>query len=230
VYSYLLINLLAVLIPVIVSFDRRNYFFAKWKYLFPAIALTGLFFVLWDIIFTHWGIWGFNPRYITGLHIFNLPLEEVLFFICIPFACVFTYDSLNYLIKKDYLRHAAVPVSYALTAILLITAFLNITKLYTSVTFILTSGFLMFQILYLRPSWLGRFYLAYIVLLVPFFIINGILTGTWLEEQIVWYDNSMNLSLRIGTIPVEDMVYGFFLILMNISIYEFLKKNKKPGS
>jgi lycopene cyclase domain-containing protein len=227
VYSYLLINVLAVLIPVIVSFDRRNYFFGKWKYLFPAIALTGLFFVLWDMLFTHWGIWGFNPRYITGLYIFNLPVEEVLFFICIPFACVFTYDSLNYLIKKDYLGRASVPISYAVTTILLITAFINISKLYTSVTFILTSGFLMFHILYLRPSWLGRFYLAFIVLLIPFFIINGILTGTFLEEQVVWYDNSMNLSFRIGTIPIEDMVYGFFLILMNVSIYEFLKSNEK---
>jgi lycopene cyclase domain-containing protein len=223
VYSYLLINILAVLIPVIVSFDRRNYFFAKWKYLFPAIAVSGLFFVLWDMLFTHWGIWGFNPRYISGLYIFNLPVEEVLFFICIPFACVFTYDSLNYLVKKDYLRHAALPVSYALTAILLVTAFTNISKLYTSVTFILTSGFLLYHIIFLKSSWIGRFYLAFIILLIPFFIINGILTGSFIEEQIVWYDNSMNLSIRIFTIPVEDMVYGFFLILMNVSVYEYLK-------
>lgn len=226
-YYYLLINLFAVIIPVLVSFDKRNYFFARWKFLFPAIFISALFFVLWDILFTSLGIWGFNPRYITGFYIFNLPVEEVLFFICIPFACVFTYDSLNYLIKKDYLRHASVPISYVVAAILLITAFMNITKLYTSVTFILTSVFLMFHILYLKSSWIGRFYFAFIVLLIPFFIINGILTGTFLEEQIVWYDDSMNLSLRIGTIPIEDMVYGFFLILMNISIFEFLKSSKK---
>lgn len=226
-YTYLLINVFAVFIPVVISFDRRNYFFSRWKYLFPAMALTGLFFILWDILYTDMGIWGFNPRYLTGIYLVNLPLEEVLFFLCIPFACVFTYDALNYLIKKDLFGPFSNIISYALIAVLITTGLLNATKLYTSVTFFLTAAFILYLELMLKPGWLGRFYFSYMILLIPFFIINGLLTGSFIEEPVVWYDNSQNLSIRIFTIPIEDSVYGLLLILMNVTFFEYFKNSVK---
>ncbi len=225
-YTYLLINFFAILIPFIVSFDRRNYFYAKWKYLFPAIAITGLFFILWDMLYTSMGIWGFNPRYLTGIYIVNLPLEEILFFITIPFACVFTYDSLNYLIKKDLFGNFSRIISFVLVALLIIIALLNLGKLYTSVTFLLTAAFILFHEIVLKSPYMGRFYFTYMFLLIPFFIINGLLTGTLIEEQVVWYDNAHNLSVRILTIPVEDSVYALLLILMNVTLFEYFKKDR----
>jgi len=224
VYTYLLINFFAILIPFIVSFDKRNYFFSRWKYLFPAIAVTGLFFILWDILYTSLGIWGFNPRYLTGIYIFNLPVEEVLFFITIPFATVFTYDTLIYLVKNDYLRKASRTISFTLVTLLFVVAVFNLSKLYTSVTFLLTASFILFHELVIKPTYLGRFYFSFLVLMVPFFIINGILTGSFIEEEVVWYDNSHNLSFRLFTIPVEDLFYGLLLILMNITLFEYFKK------
>ncbi len=225
-YTYLLINFFAILIPFIVSFDRRNYFYSKWKYLFPSIAITGTLFILWDMLYTSMGIWGFNPRYLTGIYIVNLPLEEILFFITIPFACVFTYDSLNYLIKKDLFGRFSSIISFVLVAVLITVAVMNLSKLYTSVTFFLTAAFILFHEVVLKSPYMGRFYFAYMVLLVPFFIINGLLTGTFIEEQVVWYDNTQNLSIRILTIPVEDSVYGLLLILMNVTLFEYFRKSR----
>jgi lycopene cyclase domain-containing protein len=71
--------------------------------------------------------------------------------------------------------------------------------------------------------WLGRFYLGYVVSLIPFLMVNGLLTGSFLEEPIVWYNDAENLGLRIGTIPVEDSVYMLLLLMMNTTIYEWLK-------
>jgi lycopene cyclase domain-containing protein len=75
---------------------------------------------------------------------------------------------------------------------------------------------------------MGRFYLAYAVILIPFFIVNGILTGSFIEQEVVWYNNEENLGVRIGTVPVEDIFYGMLLILMNVVIYEWLQE-KNPG-
>jgi len=105
-----------------------------------------------------------------------------------------------------------------------VVAVFNLSKLYTSVTFLLTASFILFHELVIKPTYLGRFYFSFLVLMVPFFIINGILTGSFIEEEVVWYDNSHNLSFRLFTIPVEDLFYGLLLILMNITLFEYFKK------
>ncbi len=135
-YTYLLINLLAVLVPFLFSFHSRIQFTKTWKAFFPSVFICALIFLIWDSVFTYLGIWGFNKEYLTGIYILNIPLEELLFFICIPYACVFTYHSLNLYFGKPVLQKSKNYISYFLIIVLLITGLLNINKLYTSVTFI----------------------------------------------------------------------------------------------
>lgn len=224
-FTYLLINLLSISVPFVASFDKRLNFYRQWKYLFPGMLLTLVFFVAWDVVFTHWGIWGFNLTYLTGITLINLPLEEWMFFLAIPYACVFTYEALNYIVKKDYLGPYASWISWLLITILLLVAFFNLHRLYTSVTFILTASFILLHQVVFRSGYLGRFYFAYLFILIPFFIVNGILTGSFIDDPVVWYDNNMNLGIRLFTIPVEDSVYGLLLILMNVSFLEFFRNH-----
>jgi lycopene cyclase domain-containing protein len=72
----------------------------------------------------------------------------------------------------------------------------------------------------LDAKWIGKFIAVYGVLLIPFSVVNGILTGSLLPSPIVWYNDAHNLGVRIGTIPVEDIFYGFLLILLFVFIYE----------
>lgn len=154
----------------------------------------------------------------------TLPIEEILFFICIPYACVFTYEAFNYLIKQDVLATYQKLISIVLILAGLVIGFLNLERWYTATTFISLSTFLIMLQFVWKVPYLGRFYLAYTVVLIPFFIVNGILTGSWIEEPIVWYNNEMNMGIRIGTIPVEDIFYGMLLIAMNVSIFERLQR------
>jgi lycopene cyclase domain-containing protein len=222
-YLYLYLNLFTLFFPLVLSFDRRVRFYQYWPSLFPAIFISGVFFVVWDELFTRLGVWGFNPDYLTGIYIGNLPLEEVLFFVTVPYATVFIYECLNYYVKQDFLQPYSGVITLVLTGLLLVLAFVHLDKYYPAVTFLLLANLLGLHYRLFRTKLLGRFYFAYLVHLIPFLLVNGVLTAV----PIVWYNDQHNLSLRIGTIPVEDTLYSMLLLLLTITLYEWFKR-KKP--
>jgi len=220
-YTYLLINIGCIAIPFIFSFYSKHAFFKDWKHFFKANILVAILFLIWDYFFIEAGIWGFNPDYLTGIYFANLPIEEILFFISIPYACVFTYFALNYLVKTNPFSKIQNIITYLFILILLFIAISNSGKLYTSFTFIVTGLFLI--LLAIKKVDLSYYYLSYLIILPFFLISNGLLTGSFLSEPIVWYNDAENLGLRIGTIPIEDSIYGLLLIFSNISLYEYFK-------
>lgn len=193
------------------------------------MAISAILFIAWDMAFTHLGVWGFNPQYVTGLHIYNLPIEEILFFLCIPYACVFVYEAVGYFLKTDWIEPYAPLISIFLVMFLFMLGLLNSGRWYTGVTFIACS----ISIALIQWKWkapfMGRFYVAFAFILIPFFLVNGILTGSFIDAPVVWYKESEMLGVRMGTIPVEDTFYGMMLILMNIAIFEN-KQLKAPRS
>jgi len=224
-YLYLVLDILTILFPFLFSFYSKANFSKKWKYLWIAILIPGTIFLIWDEIFTQLNVWGFNPEYLTGIYLGSLPLEEVLFFICIPYACVFTYEALNYLVRKDYVAPYKRIISIILIAGLMSLAAFNTEKWYTATTFIGLAIYIAI-LEFMRSAFLSRFYFSYVFVLIPFFIVNGILTGSFIEGEVVWYNNAENLGIRIGTIPVEDVFYGMLLLLMNVSIFEWLQRKR----
>ncbi len=57
-----------------------------------------------------------------------------------------------------------------------------------------------------------RFLAAYAICLIPFLLVNGLLTAL----PVVLYNDSENIGLRIYTIPAEDVFYGMLLVLGNV--------------
>jgi lycopene cyclase domain-containing protein len=99
---------------------------------------------------------------------------------------------------------------------------INYTKLYSAVTFGLLAVLLIVLVYVLKTKWLGRFYMAFVVSLFPFYIVNGILTA-W---PVVLYNNTQNMGIRIGTIPFEDHFYSMALLLMNVALLEYFRTRK----
>ena len=227
IYYYLALDLFTLSVPLIRSFESRLAYFKSFPSLFKAIGLTGALFVPWDVLFTHWGIWGFNERYHLPLEILGLPIEEWLFFLVVPFSCVFIYRVLNYFFPKEPPAFFQNALPRFLVWFPIGLAVLNYGRWYTFITFLFL-GLAMGWLVYVRPvAWMGRFTRAYLVILVPFLMVNGVLTGTGIEEEVVWYNDSMHLGRRIGTIPMEDAFYGMLLILMNVGFYEFFESKRK---
>jgi lycopene cyclase domain-containing protein len=231
-FLYLFLDIAAFAVPFAFSFHPKASFVKRWKYYLPAIMITGIIFLLWDEYFTQKGYWGFNPDHTTGLYMGSLPIEEVLFFFCIPYACCFTYFTLGHFIQKNFLAKVHRGITIVLIIFSLIVAFTSFSKAYTSTTFFSLAALLILENYIFKNGYTARYYLAYLVLLIPFFIVNGILTGTFLSEPVVWYNDDENLGFRIGTIPLEDIFYGMLMILLSIAIAERLELmsiKKAPG-
>lgn len=218
-FAYLLINLLTIAFPVLLSFDKRVQFYKSWKYILPGLFISGLVFLVWDYIFTICQVWSFNPDYVLGIYFLNLPIEEILFFITVPFACIFIYECLNFYIQRDLLKPLSKPISVLLLCLSAMMIYYFYSQIYTLVTFSLLFVIIIYAE-FIRKMPLSRFYLAYLVSLVPFYLINGILTSI----PVVMYNNAQNMGLRIGTIPFEDHFYSMALLLMNILFFEYFRK------
>ncbi|WP_162427027.1 lycopene cyclase domain-containing protein [Pontibacter pudoricolor] len=219
-YIYLYLNIFTILFPLLLSFDKKVAFYRNWPALLPAILINAVLFIVWDAQFTKNGIWGFNEEYLTGIYLFNLPLEEVLFFITVPYACVFIYDVLNAYITKDLLQPYAKTIALGLIILLPTIAVFNMAKWYTSITFMLLAILHLVHLRYFGTRYLGRFYLAYLVHLLPFLIVNGVLTYL----PVVWYNDNYNLGIRLVSIPIEDTMYSMLMLLLTISVYEGLRE------
>lgn len=220
-YTYLLVNLSSVIIPVIFSFHkkygidkRRNSHFGL------ALILPALFFLVWDLLFTNAGIWSFNKSKVLGIYFFGLPLEEMMFFICIPYACLFTYNAIRNNTRWKFSDDSVdFLVPFFITAFTFI-AVMNAGKWYTSVTFMLASFLLAYCRYILNAKWLGRMFLTFSFILLPFFITNGILTGSFIDNPVVMYHHQHNLNIRMFTIPLEDMFYALSMMIMSVMVYE----------
>jgi lycopene cyclase domain-containing protein len=79
--------------------------------IWPGMAITGLVFVLGCAVHYIHGVWSFNDQYITGIKFMGLPLEEILFFLTVPFSCMFIYACLNYYVKWQ-MSNGAYPKAY----------------------------------------------------------------------------------------------------------------------
>lgn len=218
-FTYLALNIFSIFIPFIFSFERRIAFYKKWKTLFPAIAITGLFFIVWDHYLTVWSVWSFNPDYVIGIYLWNLPIEEWLFFFCIPYACLYIYESMNYFFEKKTSNNSIHFFSLTLGLICLVTGIYFHEKLYTGIKLTLAGCMLLF--VFIRKfEFMWAFYRAYIISLIPFFIVNGALTAI----PVVLYNNDENLSIRISTIPIEDTMYSLLMLLMTTVFFEYFQK------
>ena len=226
---YFTLHLITISFPLVRSFEYRVKYYKKWAPLFLAIGITAAFFIAWDVIFTHLGVWGFNAKYLSGLYLINLPVEEWLFFVTVPFASIFIYENVVYFLPKGFRWEIARNIFIALAACLLIVAGLNWDRYYTFYNLLGTALLLLYVSLYLKPKYLSHFLIAYLFVLIPFFGVNGILTGSFIDEPVVWYNDAENLGIRLGTIPIEDTMYGLFLLLMNVSLYEYFKSKLTIG-
>lgn len=218
--TYAWVDIGSVLFPFALSFHPRILFHRRWVMALPAILVMMGLFIPWDSVFTAAGIWGFAPEHVWPSRVLRLPLEEWAFFLCVPYACLFSYHCFEVLKTPQPTTRLVRGISLALIIVLGTAALSHADHAYTFTALGLCALWILFTAFVQRAPWLGRFYTTYLVMLLPFLVVNGILTGLGLQRPVVWYNDAENLGLRILTIPVEDVFYGMLMIGLTVSLYE----------
>jgi len=222
-FTYILVLFFTVIICFIASFDKRLQFNKHFGAFLKASVLVAIPFIAWDVWFTAKGVWWFNIDYTMGLNIAGLPLEEWLFFIFIPFSCIFTYYSIDKFFKMEWLSGFNNLIVFVTVIVCSVTALLYYDKIYTLITSlsaILTVVYLHFIA---KADWISKASLVFTILMLGFLPVNGILTGTGLETPIVNYNPDDFLGIRILTIPIEDSVYGYTQFLWVLYFFKRFK-------
>lgn len=223
---YLLLNLFIISVPLLLSFEKRIQYYKKWKAFFMSLIIVSTTYIIWDIIVTNIGHWSFNPRYVLEFDLFLIPIEEILFFITVPYSCIFVYEVIVFFIDdkvvffNKYL-YIVIGISF------IITSFIFISQGYTFIVLNFVGGFFIIasyfypQILKAKAYWIYIF-----ITFILFFIFNFILTST----PIVLYNSSAIWSIRIITIPLEDFFYNYSMLSLYLLVYLYFKKLWQQGA
>lgn len=223
--TYILVNFFTVIVCFIFSFHPKIQFSAHFKAFLKASLLVAIPFIPWDMWFTANGVWWFDEQYTLGISILNLPIEECLFFICIPFSCLFTYYTLDKFFRWEWANtfNQIFIVTYA--ALMLYVSIRYHNQIYTFVTATLSLVTMVLFYLLLKPNWVFKAFLIYLILMLGFFPVNGILTGSGLPSPVVNYNTDEIINIRLWTIPIEDTAYGFLLILWNLWWFQYFDRD-----
>jgi lycopene cyclase domain-containing protein len=63
--------------------------------LLRALTPVLVVFFVWDAIAIALDVWHYNPRFVSGITVPFMPLEELLFFIVIPLCGLLTYSAVS---------------------------------------------------------------------------------------------------------------------------------------
>lgn len=185
----------------------------KLRFVLYAIIPVITVFLLWDYLVTgYW--WRFNDLFILGIKLGNLPIEEILFFITVPWSCLIIWVNLKSIFSERKILNLEQPL-LIISVIIAIIAVLNQIWYTFAISLCVVVVSLVSKTLH---SWLGRtsslIYLGIILILTLIF--NGYLTS----RPVVIYDLSYATRFTIGTIPIEDMIYGLSMISLVTMLYE----------
>lgn len=90
---------LVVTLPLEFVLGARVY--RRLRTLLLALVPVVLIFSVWDIVGIVRGHWTYNPRYVTGVQlIFDMPLEELVFFVVIPICGLLTYEAVGQVLLR----------------------------------------------------------------------------------------------------------------------------------
>ncbi len=92
--EYLLFNVIVLFFSTLGCLLYKNRSWPKFSAASISITLISGLFIIWDQFVTGWW-WKFNDAYTVGIKFGKLPIEEILFFLIIPWSCLVIWENLK---------------------------------------------------------------------------------------------------------------------------------------
>lgn len=97
--QYLLLMAGCVLITLPLEFVVGVRVYRSPRRLLAALLPAFVLFVLWDLFGILRGHWTYSPRFVTGIRIGPVPLEELVFFVVIPICALLTFEAVGKILR-----------------------------------------------------------------------------------------------------------------------------------
>lgn len=221
--GYLIVLLVLLVVALATISKLTSDLLFELKYMLPAIIFTTAVLVMINTRLAELQILVFNPIYLTGTNFLSYPLEEWLF---IPVVSLLSFAA--YIFAKKRLTNFEKPNLFVVVSlvILLISGlitWISRQKLYPFSIFMLLTIYFGYTIFRNRfKHHLSSFYLGFAIAVIPFFILKA----TLFSLSVIIPDTSFMLGLSLVNMPVEEFGYFFLLLLINATIYEYLRERR----
>ncbi len=220
---YLLLLLTYLIIPVAISFKNKIRLFTRLRYLIPAVLFAGAIFIMWDIRFTEFEIWTYNPEYLTGINLLNIPVEKWLSLAIIPISGAYIYEGLKVKTENSDKSNIFIAISLVIFIVLAVLAYIFRKNVFSFFTYFLTAIYLGYTIFRNRfKSHYFAFYMTFLIMLIPFVFVSAFIGNL----PIIAYSADQIMGLSIFAVPFEKFAYLFLMLLINLTIYEYLNERR----
>jgi len=223
--AFLLSALGLFVLPLILYLHKKIFKDGNFQAALGASLISAIIFSTLVVVLQLLGVLIYNTDKTIGVLFKDIPLEQYLLNFSFSFAAVSLYQYLNVRFPKNDLQQYSLAVSNLLLGLCIAFLFFGYSKWYTLLTFS-TLLLVLFLIEYVgKLRFMYRAYRAFVVMLVPFYLVYGILF--W--NGILKVSQNGLFGLYIAKIPLENHFITLSMVLVSVYMFEFFKSKQATG-
>ena len=221
-FTFLILALGLLLFPLVLQVDKKIFKNGNFKAALGASLISSIIFSTLTVVLQLFSIITFSTDSALGVVFKELPLEQYLLYFSFSFTSVCIYQYLNIKFPDNSLQKYSLALSNLLLGLCVAFLFFGYPKWYTLSTFatLLISLFLIEYVGRLR--FMYRAYRAFVLMLIPFYIVYGFLF--WSETLLI--AKHQVTGMNVAKIPIETHFMALSMLLVSIYMFEFFKSRK----
>lgn len=221
-FAFLLLALSLFLLPLIFHFDKKIFKDGNFNAVLGGSLIAAIVISTLTIVLQLLGILQYNEINTIGLIFKDIPVEQYLLNFSFSFTAVSLYLYLNFKFPKNDLQKYSLALSNLILGLCVAFLFFSYPKWYTMLTFATLLVVLLLIEYVGRLRFMYKAYRAFLVMLIPFHLVYGILF--WKGTLLVAANETS--GMQVAKIPVENYFLALIMLLISVYMFEFFKSKR----